>query len=142
MAVAVRLAFALLAACFASLVASTPVEAGGQDVPRQVSPVDGKALYETFCVSCHGRAGRGDGPAAATHTPPVPDLTLITTRDGKFDSGHVQQHIVEGKGQGGVMPNWKYVLKSRLGGDPGRAQLAVVNLARHIQSMQAKNGPH
>jgi mono/diheme cytochrome c family protein len=26
--------------------------------------VEGKALYETYCMVCHGRAGKGDGPVA------------------------------------------------------------------------------
>lgn len=140
MAVAVRLGLAVFAASCACLVASIPVKGSGQDVPRQISPVDGKALYQAFCVSCHGLAGHADGPVAAGHTPPVPDLTLITARDGKFDITHVQQHIVEARGQGGVMPNWKNAIRLKVGADAARVHLAVVNLARHVQSMQAKSG--
>jgi len=37
----------------------------------------GRILYLTYCQSCHGLAGRGDGPAAASLRAPLPDLTLL-----------------------------------------------------------------
>lgn len=33
----------------------------------------GKKLYEKYCLACHGRQGRGDGPTQLD--PPVADLT-------------------------------------------------------------------
>jgi mono/diheme cytochrome c family protein len=44
--------------------------------------MSGKELYERFCAACHGVAGRGDGPVAASFTVEVPDLTLIARRAG------------------------------------------------------------
>ena len=42
----------------------------------------GRILYLTYCQGCHGLAGRGDGPAAASlRTPPV-DLTRLWERYG------------------------------------------------------------
>jgi high-affinity iron transporter len=38
-------------------------------------PARGAALYAQACASCHGAAGRGDGPAAAGLDPPPSDLT-------------------------------------------------------------------
>ena len=42
----------------------------------------GKTLYLDYCVACHGREARGDGPIAANLDQPVPDLTLIAERNG------------------------------------------------------------
>lgn len=38
-------------------------------------PTRGEALYGQHCASCHGTAGKGDGPAAAGLAPPPADLT-------------------------------------------------------------------
>lgn len=46
---------------------STPPEAVAQ----------GQAVYEAQCAACHGEAGAGDGPDAATTNPPATDLTNI-----------------------------------------------------------------
>lgn len=37
----------------------------------------GQAVYEANCAACHGDAGAGDGPDAATTDPPASDLTNI-----------------------------------------------------------------
>ena len=37
----------------------------------------GRILYLTYCQSCHGVAGRGDGPAAASLRATPPDLTRL-----------------------------------------------------------------
>ncbi len=35
----------------------------------------GKAAFDQLCASCHGAAGKGDGPAAAALTPKARNLT-------------------------------------------------------------------
>jgi cytochrome c oxidase cbb3-type subunit 3 len=37
-----------------------------------------KKSFDTFCTKCHGPAGKGDGPAAATLTTKPRDLTDCT----------------------------------------------------------------
>lgn len=44
--------------------------------------VTGRALFDQYCVSCHGAEGRGDGPAAATLDNVPADLTRISARNG------------------------------------------------------------
>ncbi len=61
----------LLGAAGAALAACAP--------ERQVS---GRALYDAYCVSCHGASGQGDGPAAAGLPNPPADLTGIAARNG------------------------------------------------------------
>ena len=42
----------------------------------------GRVLYMSYCASCHGPAGKGDGPVApALETPPA-DLTTLAERYG------------------------------------------------------------
>jgi hypothetical protein len=37
----------------------------------------GRLLYETICWSCHGPAGRGDGPAVAAGSSPPPTFHTL-----------------------------------------------------------------
>lgn len=53
--------------------------------------MSGKDLYVRFCASCHGTAGRGDGPVAGSFTVEVPDLTLIARRAG---GSYLRERIV------------------------------------------------
>lgn len=49
-----------------------------EDIPGDPpSLARGAQLFAQSCSSCHGMAGRGDGPAAAGLTPPPADLTTL-----------------------------------------------------------------
>jgi mono/diheme cytochrome c family protein len=61
----------LAAAAGAALAACAP--------EREVS---GRALYDEYCVACHGASGKGDGPAATGLPHPPADLTRIAARNG------------------------------------------------------------
>lgn len=79
---------------------------------RQVS---GRALYEDFCLSCHGASGRGDGPAAAGLDHPPADLTGIAARNGgTFPTTRVMS-VIDGYTRRGdrasVMPELGVVLQ-------------------------------
>src|SRR5262245_34298863 len=48
----------------------------------------GKKTYDTLCFTCHGPAGKGDGPAGAALNPPPRDFTkgefkFDANKDGK-----------------------------------------------------------
>jgi hypothetical protein len=78
---------------------------------------EGLGIYRTHCAKCHGGAGRGDGPAAKSLTPPPPDLTARVSIHGSSD-GEIFHVIAHGSpktampafkkplGEGGV---WKVV---------------------------------
>jgi mono/diheme cytochrome c family protein len=42
----------------------------------------GRTLYLHYCASCHGPAGRGDGPVASSLGEKPTDLTQIATQHG------------------------------------------------------------
>lgn len=67
-----RFAVTALAAAAAAL----PAPAAAQDAAA------GARTYATFCASCHGATGRGDGPVAELLTVPAPDLTTLAAGNG------------------------------------------------------------
>jgi len=51
--------------------------------PVQPKRVDiGKIEYEGKCATCHGTAGRGDGPTASYLTRKASDLTILAKNNG------------------------------------------------------------
>src|SRR5690242_19375774 len=64
-------------------------------VPVQPTPAgDGKAMFKEYCATCHGVAGKGDGPAMdATKKRPA-DLTQLARKNGgTFPEVHVMNFI-------------------------------------------------
>jgi len=55
---------------------------------------DGKALYTKSCLSCHGAAGKGDGPAAKAFKTMPTDLGAAVKSQSEAD---VAKFIKEGK---------------------------------------------
>lgn len=103
---------------------------------RPIFTADGAKVYEAYCVSCHGRTGLGNGPAARLLDEPVPNLTLIVVRDGKFDESHVVAHI-SGDPMHAGMESWPRILSSA---NPQMHEMLLVhNLCRHIQSLQVQS---
>lgn len=111
-----------------------------QGMIKRTSPVDGKVMFDQYCVVCHGQNGAGDGPAAADLKKPPADLTKITAQNGgTFPEVRVQRFI---KGQDEVdshdrrdMPLWGDLFKS-LGEDT--AALRVNTLVKYVKSIQTK----
>ena len=63
----------------------------------EFSAYTGRQLYERFCASCHGEAGFGDGPVAASLKVVVPDLTRMYQRNGaRFPEERVRK-IIDGR---------------------------------------------
>jgi len=66
--------------------------------PTDSSLVDGEKRFNTFCVPCHGKDAKGQGPVAPKFIPP-PDLTQDFYR-GRSD-GYIYGTIRNG---GAIMP--------------------------------------
>ncbi len=135
------LLWGLLAAFVIVAAAQKPVV---KKIPApQTSPASGKEMYVSYCASCHGVAGKGDGPAAVALKVATPDLTTLSRRNqGKFPAAHVYQAI---KGEAAMpahgskdMPVWGPVFSSLNKGDQALVQLRISNLTKYIEAMQAK----
>jgi mono/diheme cytochrome c family protein len=66
------------------------VGAGGPSIGDDPLLLTGRTIYESRCVSCHGPAGKGDGPVAKTlGAPPPGDLT-----DDEWKHGDRPEQVV------------------------------------------------
>ncbi|MDJ0846959.1 MAG: hypothetical protein QNK04_01120 [Myxococcota bacterium] len=60
--------------------------------PKQVA--QGREVYVSYCATCHGDEGRGDGPLGASLLLPPSDLTRFAARrGGSFRPGEVAAHV-------------------------------------------------
>jgi mono/diheme cytochrome c family protein len=110
---------------------------------KPTSPASGEEMYNTYCAVCHGKDGRGTGPAAeALKTPPTDLTTLAQKHGGKYPSDHVSAAI-----QGDLnlpahgskdMPVWGQLFWHMSGGHQSEVQLRVANLNKHIEAMQVQ----
>lgn len=69
--------------------------------------VAGKSLFETACASCHGPAGRGDGPAAKDLNPAPSNLTAVVHMPIASDAYLLWTVSEGGAPVGSAMPAFK-----------------------------------
>jgi mono/diheme cytochrome c family protein len=107
----------------------------------------GSALFKTYCASCHGQSGKGDGPLAAKLRVRPPDLTLIAKRMGGTFPADKVRRIIDGrapvKGHGGAdMPIWGDAFQSSREGHSEEAVKARIDaLVEHLAEIQVKAAP-
>lgn len=109
--------------------------------PVGAHAIDGKGLYLEFCAVCHGRDGRGNGPAATSLKMEPTDLTQIAHNNkGRFPDTKVLAVLNGDSGTGAhgnrEMPVWGKTFNemSSLSVAQGRKH-ALVN---YLESIQAK----
>ena len=92
------------------LTCAAAVHAGDEaaaPLPRETSDaavIRGSIAFKTYCVLCHGTAGKGDGRAARMYTPAPANLTISPFND-KY-----KEMIIRGggvsMGRSSFMPPW------------------------------------
>ena len=134
--------------CFAS---ATAGEVELKKAPlewQQAATIDGGVLYRNLCASCHGLAGKGDGPAASALKKTVPDLTVLAVNnDGVYPHEQVEKAItgksrvvahgtidmpVWGQQFVNVRPDWKQFRRNAF------AHQRIYNLTLHIETLQSE----
>jgi mono/diheme cytochrome c family protein len=101
------LALAMTAALPMLVTAADPAPATASSLPRDsgdAAVVRGGIVYRTYCVLCHGAAGKGDGRAAKMYTPKPANLTVSPFNDA------YKEMIIRGGGasvgRSSYMPPW------------------------------------
>ena len=132
----------LFAVFLASPVAAQPSAAPPQEEMRQ--HVTGGEVFRTYCATCHGSSGRGDGPLAGSMRRKPADLTEIAKRNGGEHTSEIVYRTIDGKtpvrGHGGPdMPVWGDAFaRSRDGGDEASVKRRIDSLVEYIRTLQVK----
>jgi mono/diheme cytochrome c family protein len=137
-----RYGLGLLAAVTVGLMLAVSGQTSQRE-PGKAPATDGAELFKTFCASCHGVEGTGNGPMAQVLLHVPPDLTLIARKNGgMFPTARVNRIIagwdIESHGDR-EMPVW---------GDPftltrdGRfrdgAETRIAAIVRYLESIQGR----
>ncbi|WP_243322798.1 cytochrome c [Geothrix sp. SG200] len=110
---------------------------------RYTSPASGSEMYLAYCASCHGSKGLGNGPVAAHLHHPVPNLTTLSQRNRDAFPKEQVSRVIRGEPSAEThglqdMPAWGPVFRSLNSSQEPIVRMRVANLARHIESLQAK----
>jgi mono/diheme cytochrome c family protein len=109
---------------------------------QMTSATSGEEMFNTYCAVCHGKGGKGDGPAASEFKIPPANLTLLAkNHNGNFPDAYISEVILTGprdaKAHGSKdMPVWGSLF-SHLG-DSATVKLRIHNLTDYIGTLQEK----
>jgi mono/diheme cytochrome c family protein len=121
--------------------------------PRQKTPslilesITGRDSFEFYCASCHGKTGKGDGPAApALKTRPADLSSLARRNGGAFPKERVLAivtgtNVIVGAHGSVDMPVWGPIFQ---GLDPSapRVKLRIANIVAYVERLQEpSSGP-
>lgn len=132
----------LFIAGFSTAFASHPVRAAAPELDLAA----GRSLFVTYCASCHGRDGRGNGPVAQALKVPPKDLTKYAANNGgRFPAVQVVRTI-DGRAPGVrehgpiEMPVWGDAFTRHEGISEDAARDRIDAIARFIDSIQERKG--
>lgn len=142
-------AIIVLVCCFGTSAQTAP--AAAQPTPPTIkhvaapytTPSSGKEMFNAYCASCHGKDGRGDGPAASALKMPTTNLsTLAAKNGGVFPAAHVAA-VIQGDALTPAhgskdMPVWGPIFLSITGHSQAEVQLRIRNLTAYLESLQGK----
>jgi mono/diheme cytochrome c family protein len=105
-----------------------------------INSLNGQALYQTYCATCHGDDARGNGPMATVLKTPPPDLTEIATRNGGMFSSKNVEKIISGQSEltahgSREMPLWGPIF-SQVAWDQDLGRVRIANLVKYLESIQ------
>jgi len=103
----------------------------------------GNEMFNSYCAVCHGKDGKGNGPAASALKTPPSDLTQLAKKNGgEYPGAHVAAVL---QGQASLpahgsqdMPVWGPLFSSISQGHEAQVHQRISNLVSYIETLQAK----
>ena len=128
---------------FASAWAPAPdaqARGGGAEPVR----TDGAQLFKTWCASCHGLTGQGNGALAPMLKQAVPDLTQLAAKNGGVYPTARIRRIVDGREVAAhgdtAMPIWGTAFRSTQDGYSEASVRARIDaLVVYLEGIQKRN---
>ena len=114
--------------------------AAGQTPPA--TAVSGSDIFYNSCASCHGTAGKGNGPLGQVLTVRPADLTIIAKKTGGVFPATKIYELIDGRnpavrGHGGPdMPVWGDIFAAR--GSAASVKNRINELVKYIERLQVK----
>jgi mono/diheme cytochrome c family protein len=110
---------------------------------RTRTPLEGSKIFQQHCASCHGTDARGHGPASTALKHSIPDLTLISQRNGgKFPYQRIKD-LIEGTQPAPPahgnreMPTWGPIFH-QVESDQDWGEVRLDAITKHVESIQQK----
>jgi len=121
-----------------------PAHGSAQDRDSPTYGVSGSYTYRTYCATCHGEKGKGDGPLAENLRFQPPDLGLLAARNGGSYPAKDVARIIDGRkpldGHGGPdMPVWGDAFKNpETGFDDEMVRRKIQSVVDFLETLQQK----
>lgn len=119
-----------------------PVKRNPDEKVMLIQSLKGADLFRSYCASCHGRDGKGDGPVAPALNAKVPDLTTIAQRHGGVFPEKWVTELIEGPKSvlahgSREMPIWGPIFH-QIENDHDYGQVRLKNVSDYLRSIQQK----
>jgi len=125
---------------------AAPAQSGAtiKHVPITRTPSNsGKEMYNNYCAVCHGKDGKGDGPAAsALKTTPTDLSSLAKNASGKYPAAYVSA-VLHGQATATAhgsqdMPVWGPLFSSISQGHESQVRQRITNVVDYVGTLQGK----
>jgi mono/diheme cytochrome c family protein len=141
---ATGLALAVFGGVTTQVAGRSPDQEAETQASAMATVVPGKETYRSYCASCHGESGKGNGPVAPHLRRPPLDLTRFALENnGVFPADRLER-LIDGRevtrthGQSD-MPVWGDAFKkSAVGGDDEAIKQRIRQLVKYIESIQER----
>ena len=126
------------------LAVATTVASSARQRPDTAVVESGRDLFQTYCASCHGVVGRGDGPAAGELRNRPADLTQFAKRNAGVFNDALLYRVIDGrtvKAHGTTeMPVWGDAFKWHQGLSEEAIKARIEAIVHYVESIQERAG--
>jgi mono/diheme cytochrome c family protein len=138
-------AAAFVGALVVSFAVATSLQGQAGQPPPPAASLDGHQLFKTYCASCHGENGHGNGPAADSLRHVPPDLARYSMKNGGVFPAERLARIVDGRdipSHGNrEMPVWGDAFREMPDGvSADMVKARITAIIKYLELLQARNG--